>query len=90
MLAKRRGINPQALEYYSNVFYETNLRDGETASPFHVYEAGLAAIALLEERGRWKEATRLYDRMMREFPMLVERLNRQSERARLHVKKGEL
>ncbi|HEY3760957.1 MAG TPA: tetratricopeptide repeat protein [Verrucomicrobiae bacterium] len=38
----------QALANYLDVFYENNLRDGETADPFWTKKAGLQALSLIE------------------------------------------
>jgi hypothetical protein len=59
-----------ALNNDLDVFYENNLRDGETADPFWTKEAGLRALPLMETLGAADEAIKFIDQMEQMLPQL--------------------
>lgn len=60
-----------ALNHYLNVALATNLREGETADPFWVKQAGLEqAVRLAEALGQRESAAQLLDRLAAQFPQL--------------------
>lgn len=74
--ASQADSRNQALSHYLEVFYGKNLRDGETADPYWVKRAGLAAIDLAESLQRQDLAIGLCQRLMTELPPLRPRLEK--------------
>ena len=72
----------QAANHCLNVVYGTNLRPGETPDPFWVKEAGLLAGGILEARGRYDEAIKLYTRLGIELPPLRTAMDKLIDRLR--------
>ncbi|MCP5517861.1 MAG: tetratricopeptide repeat protein [Verrucomicrobiales bacterium] len=72
----------EALNHYLQVFYGKNLRDGETADPYWVKRAGLAAIDLAESAQRTELAIGLCQRLIEELPPLRARLEKRLSQLR--------
>jgi TolA-binding protein len=66
----KRGFQDEALSRYLSVFYGGHLREGETADPALVKEAGLAAARLAEDQERWEVATRVYQQLSELLPSM--------------------
>jgi tetratricopeptide (TPR) repeat protein len=66
--AEKQQLHDEALRRYFYVFEGRHLREGETADPALVREAGLAAARLAEEQGRWEVAANVYGRLMGLLP----------------------
>ena len=77
----------EALAHYGSVVFEKNLGDEETADPFWLKEAGLAAGKLVEERKQWEIAIKIYNQLLIKLPplrdLLQMRIKRASEQLRL-------
>lgn len=76
--AERPDLLNQALGRYLNVVEGKNLREGETAAPFWVKKAAVAAARLAEELQQYEVARNLYQRLSTMVPAL-----RQTWEARL-------
>lgn len=72
----------EALNHYLQVFYGKNLRDGESADPYWVKRAGLAAVDLAETLQRQDLAIGLCQRLMEELPPLRARLEKRISQLR--------
>jgi TolA-binding protein len=92
---KRAALDPanqttllqSALNNYLDVFFGKNLRDGESADPFWVKQAGLQAVPLIQQLGAG-DANKFIDQMETVSPQLKDYL----EKKRLelsHVKSSE-
>jgi len=69
---ERTNLLNQALGRYLNVVQGQNLRDGETAAPFWVKKAAVAAAKLAEELQQWEVAANLYRRLNTLVPGLAQ------------------
>jgi len=78
--AEAAGLLDAALNNFLHVIYTT--REGETPDPFWVKEAGLAAVAILEEQGKWKPALKVYQRLGEMIPELRPALEKKILNAR--------
>ncbi|HUA67961.1 MAG TPA: tetratricopeptide repeat protein [Candidatus Saccharimonadales bacterium] len=79
----------QALQNYLDVFYGTNLRNGETADPFWVKKAGLQAASVAETLGEWPQAVNVYRRLEELLPPLRGLLEQKIANARIHITSGQ-
>lgn len=70
-----------AAESWSNVFYQKNLKPGESPSLVAVREAGLFLGKLRENQGDWAAARQVYQRMQQMFPALRQPLQEKLDRA---------
>jgi TolA-binding protein len=77
-----------AFDHYYNVVCGKNLPEGQQPDPVWLKEAGLAAAALAEERGRWEVAVNLYNRLGESLPPLRPMLARKISRAREQTRTG--
>jgi hypothetical protein len=81
------ALNQLALNRHLNVALAANLREGESADPFWVKQAGFEqAVRLAEAMGQREPAVRLLDRLAEQFPSLKPVLERR--KARLIEKLG--
>jgi TolA-binding protein len=71
----------QALDAYLDVFYEKDLRPGETAVPYWLQRAGLDAARLAETLQDWPLAIRIYERLRELLPPLKASLDKRIARA---------
>jgi TolA-binding protein len=74
-----------ALQNYSDVFYQNNLRDGEMADPFWVKKAGLQAAGIAGALGNWDSALAIYTRLETLLPQLKESLDKKIPQAGTHL-----
>jgi tetratricopeptide (TPR) repeat protein len=63
-----------ALDNYLDVFYETNLRDGEQADPFWLKKAGLQALDVMQALQEWPQMDKFFDRLEERLPQLKDSL----------------
>lgn len=90
---KRAALDPEnqtlllqaALDNYLDVFFGSNLRDGETADPFSVKEAGLHALPLVETLGMG-DPNKFIDQMEVSFPQMKDLL----EKKRLEISRPKI
>jgi tetratricopeptide (TPR) repeat protein len=81
--SERTKLLRQALEDYLDVLQEKNvLHEGEQFDPFWVKKAGLAAGPLLEARGEWEQAEKVYERLQALLPPLRASFQRKIEQNR--------
>lgn len=71
----------QARTNYLQVFYETNLREGETRDLFWVKEAGLKAMNVTDTLGEWAAEEKLRERLQELLPMLRATLEKRKKAA---------
>ncbi|NBV20894.1 MAG: outer membrane protein assembly factor BamD [Proteobacteria bacterium] len=71
----------EAVENWSNVFYQKNLRPGESRNLGAIREAGLFLAKLRESQGDWAAARQIYLRMQEMFPALRRPLQEKIDRA---------
>ena len=66
---EKNEFQDQALAHYLNVFYGN---DGDTKEfdPFSIQKAGMEAGRIMENRGQWKEARGVYERLLTYVPSL--------------------
>ena len=83
--ADQKALLQLALDNYLDVFFGNNLRDGETADPFWVKEAGFQALPLIEKLGT-SSPDRFIDQMEHWLPQLKDSLEK--KRADWHSKMG--
>lgn len=77
----RKREFPTAINHYTNILYRRNLRENEPAD-FHVIrESGFALARLLEDQRSYREAIRIYERLINEFPSLKPILSPRIQRA---------
>jgi hypothetical protein len=74
--AEQRSFLDRALDHYLRVFYQKNLRPGESPDLATVRQAGLAAAELAESQQKWDEALGIYRRLQAELPQLRERMEK--------------
>jgi len=79
---ERDALLDQAANHCLNVVYGTNLKPDEKPEPYWVKEAGLRAGTILESRGRFDEALKLYERLGTELPPLRPAMEKLMERLR--------
>ena len=90
---KRAALDPQnqtallqsALDNYLDVFWGNNLRNGETADPFWVREAGLRALPLIQTLGQG-DPNKFIDQMETCFPQMKDLL----EKKRLEISRPKI
>ncbi|WCJ60585.1 tetratricopeptide repeat protein [Fontisphaera persica] len=80
--AQREALLAEAFEHYRNVLYGRNLNEDETADPFWLRRAGLAAAALKENQREFAAAQAIYQRLKNLLPVLAEYCDRRIERLR--------
>jgi outer membrane protein assembly factor BamD (BamD/ComL family) len=80
-----------AREYYLDVFYETNLREGEKPDLFWVKEAGLGAARIAESESfqAWSQAEKFYDRLLRLLPQMKDTLEKKKARVQARLERKE-
>ena len=80
-----------ARDHYLDVFYETNLRPGETPDLFWVKEAGLGAARVAESQPfqEWSQAEKFYDRLLHLLPQMKETLEKRKARVQAHWERKE-
>jgi outer membrane protein assembly factor BamD (BamD/ComL family) len=85
--AEKGALLKLAREHYLDVFYETNLRDGETRDLFWVKKAGLEAARLVESEPlqEWSQAERFYDRLLHLLPQMKDTLEKKRAKAQAHL-----
>jgi TolA-binding protein len=66
----------QALNHYLDVFFEKDLKPGESSSAFWVRKAGLEAGRVAESLQEWQQAVRIYQRLGEIMPTLRNSLDR--------------
>ncbi len=81
---ERVALLRQARDDYLEVFYENNLRDGETPAPWWVREAGLnaARVAEAEPFQEWAEVEKFYGRLAELLPQMKETLEKKIANAK--------
>ena len=82
LVRETQGRPKDALDHWSNVFYQKNLRPGEDADLDKVKLAGQNLGRLREDRGEWAQAIAIYESMQQLFPPLRQPLALKIERAR--------
>lgn len=75
-----------ALNHYSNILYEDNLRANEAPDAASVERAGMAAAQLAEEQKRWPVAIKIYQRLQTVLPPLRSRLQDKINKAQEHLR----
>jgi tetratricopeptide (TPR) repeat protein len=77
-VAERKPLLQLALDNYQDVFYKTNLRDGEMEDSFWMKEAGLQALPLMISVGDGdpKKLSLFFDRLETNLPPLTEMLEK--------------
>ncbi len=65
-----------ALDNYLDVFYETNLRDGEQADSFWLKKAGLQALDVMQALQEWPQMDKFFDRLEEKLPQLKDSLEK--------------
>jgi TolA-binding protein len=79
--ADAAALNQLALNHHLNVALAANLREGETADPFWVKQAGLEqAVRLAETLGQTEPAIQLLDKLAGKFPALKPVLEKRKAR----------
>ena len=78
--AQREALLAEAYEHYRNVLYGRNLGQEETADPFWLRRAGLAAAALKENQKDFAAARAIYQRLKGLLPAMTEYCDRRLER----------
>ena len=78
-----------ARDAYLDVFYELNVRPGETRDLFWVKEAGLGAARVAESEPfqEWSQAEKFYDRLLRLLPEMKEILEKKKAKVQAHLKR---
>jgi hypothetical protein len=82
---ERPQLLREALNHYLNVFYGTNLQDGEQAPEFWVNKAGNEAARLAESLQQWSQAINVLNYLMgrvERFPSLRGALAKKLEKAK--------
>jgi TolA-binding protein len=64
----------KALNHYLNVFYAKNLREEESPDVFLVKRSGLEAGRIAETLGLWRQARRIYERLIDLIPVMQQPL----------------
>lgn len=82
VVREKQGRPTDALDHWSNVFYQKNLAPGELPSLDQVKDAGSKLGRLREERQEWAQAIAIYESMQRLFPPLRAALQLKINRAR--------
>jgi TolA-binding protein len=80
--AQREALLAEAFEHYRNVLYGRNLQEEETADPFWLRRAALAAAALKEGQKDYAAAQAIYQRLKMLLPVMAEYCDRRLERLR--------
>lgn len=82
--AERVALLKLARDYYLDVFYQKNLREGETPDLFWVKEAGLGAahVAEADELREWPQAESFYRDLQKLLPQMKDTLEKGIARAR--------
>jgi len=88
---ERTALLKLARDYYLDVFYEANLRDGETRDLFWVKKAGLEAARIAESESfqEWSQAEKFYDRLLRLLPQMKETLEKKRAKVQAHLERRE-
>jgi outer membrane protein assembly factor BamD (BamD/ComL family) len=87
--AEKSELLKLARDNYLDVFYETNLREGETRDLFWVKEAGLGAARVVEFQPfqEWSQAEKFYDRLLHLLPQMKDTLEKKKARAQAHLER---
>ncbi len=82
IVREKQGRANEALDHWSNVFYQKNLAPGEAPGLKEIEAAGGHLGRLREERQEWAQAIAIYESMQRLFPPLRSPLQIKINRAR--------
>lgn len=82
IVREKQARATDALDHWSNVFYQKNLTPGERPSLEQIKVAGGHLGRLREERQEWAQAIAIYESMQRLFPPLRNALQLKINRAR--------
>lgn len=82
IVREKQARPTEALDHWSNVFYQKNLTPGEQPSLEQMKEAGSQLGRLREDRQEWAQAISIYERMQQLFPPLRAALQLKINRAR--------
>lgn len=77
--AEQGPLLDQATDHCLNVLHGKNLREGETADPFWLREAGLLAAKIFKSQQRWDQARKTYERLRELLPALAPAWDRELE-----------
>lgn len=77
--AEQGPLLDKATDHCLNVLHGKNLRDGETADPFWLREAGLLAAKIFKSQQRWDQARKTYERLRELLPALAPTWDRELE-----------
>ena len=82
VIAEKQNQPEKALEYYDHVLYGY---DPNHFDPYWVDRAGEFAARLCEDRQQWKEAVRIYTRLIEAVPALRPVLEKKRAAAQSHL-----
>lgn len=82
LVREKQGRAKNALDHWSNVFYQKNLAPGEAPSLGPIKTAGTHLGRLREERMEWAQAAAIYESMQQMFPPLRDALKLRIDRLR--------
>jgi len=68
--AEQSRLKRQALDDYLDVFYQSNVAEGEKPDRYWTAKAGMEAGRLASEMGEWSQAQHVYERLAELFPEL--------------------
>jgi tetratricopeptide (TPR) repeat protein len=81
----QRPLLELAKNNYADVFFQKNLRDGETADSWWIKEAGLRAATAAETLGEWEQAAAIYAELKKWLPQLGDSLDKKIAEADTHL-----
>jgi tetratricopeptide (TPR) repeat protein len=89
--AAKTALLKVARDHYLDVFYELNLRPGETRDLFWVKEAGLGAARVAESEPfqEWSQAEKFYDRLLHLLPQMKETLEKKKSKVQARLERKE-
>lgn len=86
---ERQQKEDDAIAHYSNILYKKKIREGERVNFSAIRQSGNAIARILENRGDFAEAIKIFERIKTEFPQLGPTLQPRINRARERLAKGQ-